>query len=121
MSNDPLLQLMETFNLIGVLLAFAIFTRLAIKGKSLGSFRFQLSLFILVWVIAELPHIASTLNLVSTEGYETFGLTFHMLSMTAFAFFLGAKSYNFLRTTNITTTLTAENIAIPNPKEGFHS
>ncbi len=52
----------------------------------------------LIWVLAEAPHIVSTLGLISSEGFGTIGLTFHMLSMTAFALFMGAKSYNFLRT-----------------------
>ena len=98
MPDYPLIQAMETFSLLGVLLAFLVFTRLAVKARSLGSFRFQLSLFMLIWVLAEAPHIAGTLGLISSVGYEGYGLTFHMLSMMAFALFMGAKSYNFLRT-----------------------
>ncbi len=96
MADDPLIQAAETFTLIGVLLAFLLFARLAVKAKSTGQFRFQLSIFMLIWVVAETPHIMSSLGLLSTAGFETFGLTFHMLSMAAFAFFVGAKSYRFL-------------------------
>ena len=92
---------MESFNLVGLLLAFFVFMALAIKAKSLGSFRFQLSIFMLLWVLAEAPHIAETLGLLSPTGYELYGLTFHMTSMLLFALFVGAKSYRFLRTPSL--------------------
>jgi hypothetical protein len=37
-----IIDVFEAFSLIMILTAFAIFDRLAIKGKSLGTFRFQL-------------------------------------------------------------------------------
>ncbi len=119
MAEDPLVQAMETFTLVGVLVAFLIFTRLAVKAKSLGSFRFQLSIFILIWVVAELPHIAGTLGLISIGGYETFGLAFHMLSMTAFALFVGARSYNLLRMRTIAPPLPSTQQVLPKPQEGI--
>src|SRR5712692_157292 len=97
MAIDVLVQIAETFTLVGVLLAFAIFARLALKAKSTGSFRFQLSIFILIWVVAEVPHIAETLGLISVGSFEDFGLAVHMISMAAFALFVGLRSYGFLR------------------------
>ena len=97
MAEDLLVQAVETFSLIGVLVAFVIFARLAVKARAIGKFRFQLSIFMLVWVLAEVPHTVSTLGLISTAGYEDIGLTFHMLSMAAFAVFIGAKSFSFAR------------------------
>jgi len=97
--TDLLTEGFETFSLVAILLAGLIFTRLAFKAKSLGSFRFQLSFFILIWVVAELPHVASTLGLVSEDAYGLFGLTFHLLSMAAFAIFVGIKSFDFFKPT----------------------
>ena len=50
MADDAVIAVFETFNLVLILLAFVIFTRLAFKGKSLGNFRFQLSIFLLIWL-----------------------------------------------------------------------
>ncbi len=97
MTEDLIVQIGETFTLLGVLLAFVIFARLALKAKSIGSFRFQLSIFILVWVIAEFPHIAETLGLISVGSFEDLGLALHMVSMAAFSVFVGSRSYGFLR------------------------
>ena len=96
MADDPIVLAAETFTLIGVLLAAAIFARLAIKAKSTGSFRFQLSVFILIWVAAEIPHIAESIGLISVGSFDEFGLALHMTSMAAFAIFVGLKSYGFL-------------------------
>ena len=87
----------ETFTLIGVLISGAIFVRLMFKAKSLGSFRFQLSLFMLVWVGAEVPHIMETLGLIVVGSLDSIGLAAHMISMAVFAVFVGARSVNFLR------------------------
>jgi hypothetical protein len=51
MASD-IIDAFEIFSLIMILFAFAILARLAIKGKNLGSFRFQLSAFMLIWVLS---------------------------------------------------------------------
>jgi hypothetical protein len=95
MADDPLIAIFEIFNFALILLAFMIFTRLVFKGKSLGSFRYQLSIFLLIWVISELPHIAESVGLIATTGYEDMGLYLHALSMTVFAVFVGWRSLKF--------------------------
>src|SRR5437867_2150579 len=90
-----ILAIFETFNLILILVAFAIFIRLAFKGKSLGTFRFQLSIFLLIWVMSEIPHIVESLGLIAIAGYEDIGLYLHALSMIVFALFVGWRSLKF--------------------------
>ena len=96
MATDPIITTFETFNLVLILTAFAIFTRLAFKGKSLGNFRFQLSIFLLIWVISEIPHIAESVGFLATSGYEDLGLYLHAASMAVFATFVGWRSLRFL-------------------------
>ena len=91
-----IIEAFETFSLVMILIAFAIFARLAIKGKSLGSFRFQLSIFLLIWVLSEIPHIGEALGLVSTASYSDIGLYLHALSMGVFALFIGWRSLKFV-------------------------
>ena len=103
MAEDPLVETMELFTGLGLILAFLVFTRLAIKAKGTGSFRFQLSIFMLIWVMAEIPRVANSLGIISTAGFGLYGLAFHMISMFTFALFVGAKSYLFLRTPSISS------------------
>jgi hypothetical protein len=90
-----IIDVFEIFSLSMILIAFAIFARLAIKGKSLGSFRFQLSIFMLIWVLSEVPHIFSTLRLIDTTSYSDIGLYLHATSMGVFALFVGWRSIKF--------------------------
>ena len=96
MADDAVIAVFETFNLVLILLAFVIFTRLAFKGKGLGNFRFQLSIFLLIWVISEMPHITESIGLIATTGYEDLGLYLHALSMGVFALFVGWRSLKFV-------------------------
>jgi len=96
MASDPIITMFETFNLVLILIAFAIFARLAFKGKSLGSFRFQLSIFLLIWVVSEIPHIAETIGFLAATGYEDTGLYLHAASMAVFATLVGWRSLRFL-------------------------
>jgi hypothetical protein len=96
MAADPTISIFETFNLVLILIAFVIFARLAFKGKSLGNFRFQLSIFLLIWVISEIPHIGESIGLVAAGGYEDTGLYLHAASMAVFALFVGWRSLRFL-------------------------
>jgi hypothetical protein len=96
MATDPTISMFETFNLVLIVIAFAIFARLALKGKSLGSFRFQLSIFLLIWVLSELPHIEESLGWIAATGYEETGLYLHAASMAVFAIFVGWRSLRFL-------------------------
>jgi hypothetical protein len=95
-ATDPIITTFETLNLVLILIAFAIFTRLAFKGKSLGGFRFQLSIFLLIWVISEIPHIGESIGLLAATGYEDTGLYLHAASMAVFAIFVGWRSLTFL-------------------------
>jgi len=96
LASDPTIALFETLDLVLILIAFAIFARLALKGKSLGSFRFQLSIFLLIWVISEIPHIAESVGFLAATGYEDTGLYIHAASMAVFAIFVGWRSLRFL-------------------------
>jgi hypothetical protein len=112
-----IIDVFEIFSFIMILIAFAIFARLAIKGKSLGSFRFQLSIFMLIWVLAEVPHMFSTLGLIDTASYSDIGLYLHATSMGVFALFVGWRSIKFL-TIHPTPPTGALSLAAK-PPEGF--
>ena len=96
MAVDPVIEAAEIFTSVMIVLSAVVFSRLAFKSKSFGSFQFQLSIFVIIWVIAELPHIAGTLGLIDTTSFATLGITFHFISMAAFAFFVGIRSIQFL-------------------------
>jgi hypothetical protein len=97
MADDLLTTVMEVFTLVVILASAVVFGRLAIKARRIGSFRFQLSIFILVWAVAEVLYVGGDLGLVTIGDYDTLGLAFHFVSMAAFAVFVGARSFKFLQ------------------------
>lgn len=94
---DILTTMMEFYTLFLILASAVVFALLAIKAKSIGSFRFQLSAFILIWAVAEIVYVGGDLGLVTIGNIAYIGLAFHFASMAAFAIFVGARSFRFLQ------------------------
>lgn len=103
MADDLLTTAMELYTFIVILASSIVFARLAMKAKSIGSFRFQLSAFILIWALAEIVYVGSDLGFVSIGNSDTIGLAFHFISMAAFAVFVGARSFKFLQVKPVKT------------------
>ena len=96
METDPVVISAEIFSFTGIIVSAIIFLRLMFKAHSIGSFRFQLSIFILIWVAAEIPHIFDSLGLIDVTNYLQLGLILHLISMLIFAGFIGLRSLRFL-------------------------
>ena len=101
METDPAFLAAELYSFIGILLSAIIFLRLALKARSIGAFRFQLSIFILIWVAAEVPHILDTIGLIDVSSYLELGLYLHLISMIIFAGFIGLRSLRFIHPHNL--------------------
>ena len=97
MADNPLSMAMELYTFVVILASAVVFARLALKAKGIGSFRFQLSAFILIWAIAEIVYVGTDLGFVSIGNSDAIGLAFHFVSMAAFAVFVGARSFKFLQ------------------------
>lgn len=94
---DILTTIMEFYTLFVILASAVVFALLAVKAKSIGSFRFQLSAFILIWAVAEIVHVGGNLGFVTIGNIDDIGSAFHFASMAAFAIFVGARSFKFLQ------------------------
>lgn len=94
---DILTTIMEFYTLFVILASAVVFALLAAKAKSIGSFRFQLSAFILIWAVAEIVYVGGDLGLVTIGNTAYLGLAFHFASMAAFAIFVGARAFRFLQ------------------------
>ena len=95
--DDILTTIMEFYTLFVILASTMVFALLAMKAKSIGSFRFQLSAFIIIWAVAEIVYVGGDLGLVTIGNTDGIGLAFHFASMAAFAVFVGARSFKFLQ------------------------
>jgi len=76
-------------------IAFILFARLAIVSKSLRTLQAQLSIFVLIWVVAELLRSLLLLNVISaTLAMQTLGLEIHTAAMVAFGAFMLSRYYS---------------------------
>jgi len=90
--------LSDILTLILLLVGMTIFGYLAILAKSIRKFQFQLSVFIVIWILGE---VASNLQSsdVIFEDFTGIGLEIHLISMVFFAVlvwvrFLSSRSQN---------------------------
>ncbi len=88
-----------------VIASAVIFAALAVKSKSVRSFNFQFSVFMLLWAAAEVPAVLSAAGVIATTAYENEGLALHLFSMFLFGLFValrGRSSFGEMRLSQIT-------------------
>lgn len=91
-------------NLVPVILliAFLLFARLAIKSKSLSSLQSQLSVFLMIWIVAELLRALLNAGMIAaTPALQLLGFEIHTLAMVAFGGFLLFRFYRVSSRGNI--------------------
>jgi hypothetical protein len=80
---------------VSLAIAFILFARLAIVSKSLRTLQAQLSIFILIWIAAELLRSLLLLNVFSASAsLQLLGLEIHTAAMVAFGVFMLSRYYS---------------------------
>ena len=100
-TEDPLGVTGEIVSLILVLASFLIITYLASKTRSRRSFQFEMFLFTVVLVGAEVPRIAYSLGVVDLDPLSTIGLGIHSVSMVILLTFLVFRVRGFVMTSHV--------------------
>jgi|SRR6185503_5748616 len=79
--------------IVGLLLvAIAIFGAVAIRSRGIKSFQFQISVFIMIWILGELVDILQDLGLLNLYNSET-GMQIHLASMIFFSLMIWLRFY----------------------------
>jgi len=77
-----------------LIVALILFARLAIKSKSLSSLQSQLSVFLMIWIVAELLRALLNAGLIAaTSALQLLGFEIHTVAMVAFGGFLLFRFY----------------------------
>jgi hypothetical protein len=82
--------------LIGVLVSFVLFVRLAILAKTVRSLQFQLALFLSIWTISEIPRVLNSIGAIDLSPIQLYGAMVHTVSMVAFGLFIGYRFSRFV-------------------------
>ena len=88
MTVDLIFRAAALFEFTGLVVLLLVFGRFAIKIRTLNSLQFQLFVFLLVFVLAEIPRALWNLALIDLSYYNQFGFPLHTLSMVLFALFI---------------------------------
>jgi hypothetical protein len=85
---------LRNFVPVMLVVALVLFARLAVRSKSLSSLQSQLSIFLMIWIAAEL--LRALLNagvITATPALQLLGFEIHTLAMVAFGVFLLFRFY----------------------------
>ena len=91
---NSFLYFMNNITLILLLIALTMFAWLAVRSRSIRSFQFQISIFIVVWILGELVNTLGENGIaIFSSLYEDIGLQVHLVSMILFTIMLWVRFY----------------------------
>jgi hypothetical protein len=93
MTGSAILFSIDDTTLVLLSVALIIFSFLAVKSMNIKSFQFQISLFIVIWIIGEIADILQEAGIIETSNLENIGLEIHLASMAFFALMLWLRFY----------------------------
>ena len=90
--NDILLFL-EKSTIFLLLISLALFSWSAISAKSLRKFQFQMSIFVLIWIVGEIIRFLQEEKIFTIFGVGDLGAVLHTLAMIFFSLMLWIRFY----------------------------
>jgi len=80
--------------LILLVVCVVVFGYLAARSKNVRSFQFQISIFVLIWIVGEIANSLAENNLiVLPQSEQALGYEIHVASMVFFGFLLYARYF----------------------------
>ena len=83
----------ENLTLILLVACTPVFSWLAISARKVSTFQFQISIFILIWILGELADLLHDLQVIPIQ----IGMQIHLASMGFFAIMLWIRFYRSLK------------------------
>lgn len=90
--NDVLLFLEKSIPLL-LLISLALFSWSAISAKSIRKFQFQMSIFIIIWIVGEIVRFLHEENIFTLFGMHDLGIVLHTIAMVFFSLMLWIRFY----------------------------
>jgi hypothetical protein len=103
-SEDPVAVAAEIFSLVLIVLSFLIVTYLTAKTRNRRTFQFEMFLFTVILVAAEIPRTLYSLHVIDIDALSTAGLGIHSVSMVILTGFVALRVRGFVSTSNVLRT-----------------
>ena len=89
-----LFLLMNSITTLLLLVALGIFVWLAVRSRNIRSFQFQISIFIIIWILGEITGILQDNGITVLSALQgDVGLEIHVISMVFFSMMLWLRFY----------------------------
>ncbi len=88
-------QTAESLSFILIVLSLLVVAFLSYRVKTVKSFQFEMFIFVLVLLLAEVPRILDSLGFIQTASVEGVGLLLHTASMIFLAGFIFIRVFRF--------------------------
>jgi hypothetical protein len=86
--------IMDNITPMLLVIGLGIFIRLAIISKSIKTFQFQISVFIIIWILGEIAGILREIGILRLTSVQSeIGLEIHVISMVFFSLMLWFRFY----------------------------
>ena len=79
--------------LILLFIGIAVFSSLAVETRKIKSFQFQISLFIVIWVVGEIIDLLQGLGVIESILPSDLGIEIHLMSMIFFCGMILVRFY----------------------------
>lgn len=89
---------MNSITTLLLLVALGIFVWLAVRSRNIRSFQFQISIFIIIWILGEITGILQNNGITVLSALQgDVGLEIHVISMVFFSMMLWFRFYHSKR------------------------
>ena len=82
-----------SLTLILLVIALGIFACLTARSRNIKSFQFQISVFILIWIIAEIIDLLGEEGVIELFSTSDIGMYVHVLAMAMFSAMIWIRFY----------------------------
>ena len=93
MIEDIVFSSFGSLTLILLVIALGIFVWLTARSRNIKSFQFQISVFILIWVIAEIIDLLGEEGVIELFSTSDIGMYVHVLAMAMFSAMIWIRFY----------------------------
>lgn len=90
---DPILVVLEKSTIFLLVISLALFTWSALSSKNIRKFQFQMSVFIIIWIIGEMIRFFQHEDSFTVFNLNNLGSSMHTISMIFFSVMLWVRFY----------------------------
>ena len=91
--SETALLFLEKSTIFLLVISLAVFSWSALSSRSLRKFQFQMSIFIIIWIIGELIRFLQEENIFTLIGVGDLGTVLHTIAMIFFSLMLWIRFY----------------------------